>query len=213
MIDRVKITLPRIAFVLALIIILLRVFKAIDTAETLEIAALTTLVIVTMWYAQSTRKMAEEMREQRYDAVRPVIDIKWQPDAGEEKRVRVAGVLAIEKGKPPQSQLPDKLTCILRNIGVGPAIDVHSFVQPGAQPDDECHRPRNLGTLAKNEATEEWPLFLKQKDDRKVLVAYYKDVHDRCFESSREVSRDQVRGNLKLGPLETIEKPKEECPK
>jgi len=194
-------------------LLFLHTFEELNTYEIIHIIAVVTLVLVTAVYAVQTTSMAKEMREQRYDAVRPVIDIEWWPAAGEEGYVRVAGVLAIEKGKPPQSQLPDKLTCILRNIGLGTATDVYSFVQAGTQPDDECHRPRALGTLAKNEATDKWPLFLKQKDDHKFLVAYYRDVYGRCFKSSREVSRDEVRGNLKLGTLDRIEIAKEEFPK
>lgn len=174
------------------------------------------LVVVTGAYAWSAHrqanasaKMAKEMENQRYDMVRPVIDIQWQPDAKEKALVNNAGEIAIAQGQPPQSQLPDKLTCVLRNVGVGTATDVYSFIQAGTRPDDECHQLRPLGLLQINGVSEEWPLSLKEIDNHKFLVAYYRDVHNRCFQSIREVSRDDKRGNLKLDPLGTSKLDKE----
>ena len=191
-------------------------WRDIRPAEWAQIILMLGLVAVTLIYAMSairqanaSEKMAKEMENQRYDTVRPVIDIQWQPDAKEEELVRAAGVMAIEGGEPPQSQLPDKLTCVLRNVGVGTATDVYSFIQAGTQPDDECHQLRPLCLLQINGVSEEWPLSLKEIDNHKFLVAYYRDVHNRCFQSIREVSRDEKRGNLKLDPLGTSKLDKE----
>jgi len=165
----------------------------IDTAQTIEIVITFTLVLITAIYVKRTSdiaeatkeqakatkeqadasvKMAEEMREQRYDAVRPVIDI-----INIEQTPLELARQAYEK-KPP-----NELRCKLCNVGVGPAIDVYSFVQP---PSHERQR-HHFHTIAIGKETIPMNLSLEQKDDRWFLVAYYKDVYGQCFESSREV--------------------------
>jgi len=78
MINRGTIVLLIIAFVAASIIGILYATNRIDTAQTLEIAALTTLVLITAWYAKQTTIMAKEVREQRITASRPYIIQKAQ---------------------------------------------------------------------------------------------------------------------------------------
>ncbi len=73
MIDRGTIVLLAIAFVAALTIGLLYAFNQLDTAQALEIAALTTLVLITMWYANQTRIIAKESRKQRYSESLPLL--------------------------------------------------------------------------------------------------------------------------------------------
>lgn len=180
-----------IAFVAAVIIGILRAFNQIDTAQTLEIAALTTLVLITAWYAKHTATMAKEMREQRYDAFRPVIDIVKMPMEPMEMAKQAYGV---GEGKFPE------LPCILRNIGVGPAIGVSSFI---IVPSSDERRPWDFGTIAVGEQTLEKSLSLEQTGDRMVLVAYYKDIHGRGFVSKREVTLDKERSGWKIHPLET----------
>ncbi|MCD6453444.1 MAG: hypothetical protein J7K77_04075, partial [Dehalococcoidales bacterium] len=154
------------------------------TAQAIEVTITFVLVLITAIYvkrtaeiAKSTKeqadasvKMAKEMREQRYDAVRPIIDI--QRDRG--------------------------LVCILHNIGLGPAIDVRSFIQYHKQE----RRPWEFGTLTSGGKTEEMILSLEHEDNRMVLVAYYKDIYGRRFESSREVSIGETpNSNWVIGPL------------
>jgi len=62
-----------IAVVAASIISVLYHYNKIDTAQTLEIAALTTLVLITAWYATQTATMAKEMKEQRYSESLPLL--------------------------------------------------------------------------------------------------------------------------------------------
>lgn len=73
MINRGTIILLTIAFVAASIIGILYTTNRIDPAQTLEIAALTTLVLITAWYAKQTTIMAKEMREQRYKDSLPLL--------------------------------------------------------------------------------------------------------------------------------------------
>jgi len=114
--DRVGLGLLLFASVLTLTIILLRVSKAIDTAETLDIAVLTTLVIVTMLYAKSTRKMATEMKKQaeialngQFNAVAPVIELD-----GEGRKIIWIG---------------------WRNVGTGPALNFRCWIEDKEHPE------------------------------------------------------------------------------
>ena len=132
--------------------------------------------------AEASVKMAEEMREQRYDSVRPVIDIQDQ-ELG-----------AMELGRIGYGGLLSKLPCVLHNIGLGPAIDVYSFIEGSS---DECQQ-FDFGTLATGGKTSKpMNLSLKHKGNPMVLVACYKDVYGRTFKSSRK-----VESALKIGPLQ-----------
>jgi len=179
-----------IAVVAASIISVLYHYNKIDTAQTLEIAALTTLVLITAWYAKQTSTMAKEMREQRYDALRPIIDIVEMPM---EPTERIKQAFDAGDGKFPQ-----ELPCVLRNIGIGPAIGVSSFIIVPSS--DRC-RLHDFGTIAVGEKTFEIRLSPQQIGDRMVLVAYYKDVYGRDVESRREVTLE--RSGWKIHPLET----------
>jgi len=181
-----------IAFVAAVIIGILRAFNQIDTAQTLEIAALTTLVLITAWYAKHTATMAKEMREQRYDAFRPIIDIVEMPIEPTEQVKK-----AFDAG---DGKFPEELPCVLRNIGVGPAIGVSSFI---IVPSNGGQRSWDFGTIAVGEKTSEFRLSPQQIGDRMFLVAYYKDVYGRDVESRREVTLDKERHGWKIHPMET----------
>ena len=181
-----------IAVVAASIISVLYHYNKIDTAQTLEIAALTTLVLITAWYAKHTATMAKEMREQRYDAFRPIIDIVEMPMEPTEKLKK-----AFDAG---DGKFPEELPCVLRNIGVGPAIGVSSFI---IVPSNGGQRSWDFGTIAVGEKTSEFRLSPQQTGDRMFLVAYYKDVYGRDVESRREVTLDKERHSWKIHPLET----------
>ena len=155
------------------------------------------LVLITCIYAMRTvdiakanREMAEEMKEQRYDAVRPILDIRREQ--GEEDKMPEA--IAATEGNTSRG-----LSCVIHNIGIGPAIDVYSFVNPY-----EGKRQRhNFGTLAIGDKTNKMNLSLEKEDDQTVLIAFYKDAYGRPFKSSRKVSIDKViKGGWELGPLE-----------
>jgi hypothetical protein len=147
---------------------------------------------VTREQADASVKMAKEMKQQRYDTVRPVIDIQrapWDED-------KLPEAFAGKSGDTSRG-----LACALHNIGLGPAIDMHSFVQnPFVQNPSDPRQRFECGTLATGEKTHKMNLSMKQEDGRMALLAYYKDVYERAFESSREVSVDKEKG-WQLGPL------------
>lgn len=173
---------------------------ALISIAAVQAIAMMVLVGVTSYYAAQTRKMAKEMLNQRYDIFRPVIDI--DPYKSEPKE------LAKEAYKAKNGALPEHLMCLLRNVGVGPAIDVLSYVYY------ERRWLHSFGTIATiGTDLDPMQLSLEGKNNRKVLIVYYKDVYGRCFESSREVSVDREKGTWKLGPLEAHKINKEVCNK
>lgn len=197
---RITILIILLLVVIAAIIILAK-FDLVDwsskinVGHILEILTLIILVFITAMYALSASeqanasvKMAEEMRYARYDTVRPVIDI--QRDQWDEDKISEA--IAASDGDTSSG-----LSCALHNIGLGPALDVYSFVK---NPFSGGRQHHDFGTLATGEKTYKMNLSAKQADGRIALLAYYKDVYGRAFESSREVSVDKEKG-WEIGPL------------
>jgi hypothetical protein len=163
---------------------------------TVALAAITfSYAVAARRQADASVKMAEEMREQRRDAVRPLMDIEPAPVTGDEGLER-----ALRRGLPPF------IRCRLRNIGVGPALNVKfdvydesrsavvtkgvAAVAPGAHAQEWfTKRP-----------TEEWPLAVEADSEAGqgagVLRVQYEDVFGNALQSLREV----VPGE-KLGPF------------
>lgn len=178
---------------LAVAIACVWLFAPLETSDKVGITtaiSMVALVIFTSIYAWHTRKMSNEMREQRYDAVRPVIDI-FRDQADDDK---MPEALAGKAGDASRG-----LSCVLKNIGLGPAIDVYSFVQNPFSGESQRHE---FGTLAIGEMTFRMKLSLIHEGNPLALVAYYRDVYGRAFVSIREVSADEERG-WEIGPLQT----------
>lgn len=192
-----------ILLVMGLLFLTLLVFQGqeLGAADWAQALLMIGLVLVTALYASSAEKqanasakMAEEMRNARYDALRPIIDIVNMQQ------------MPIELARQAYAKEPPKeLTCKLCNVGVGPAIDVYSFVYH-----DSGERQRHdFHTIAIGKEKGPERLSVAQKDNRWFLVAYYKDVYGRCFESSREVRGGVVNPDpLKFRNIACEELPK-----
>jgi len=119
MINRGTIVLLIIAFVAASIIGILYATNRIDTAQTLEIAALTTLVLITAWYAKQTTIMAKEMREQRLSEARPYLLMRL------EYLIKLEGdydkLIDAE-----EYEIPSNFKVKIRNEGTGPAKNIQA---------------------------------------------------------------------------------------
>jgi len=166
----------------------------IQPADWAQIMLMLGLVSVTGIYAYASVRMAEEMRETRYDTVRPVIDFKLM----ESYPVTIQGGLTIKEQE--EADLAIFPGCKLHNIGIGPATDVYSFtLTVGGE-----RRQLYLGSLVKGATTKEAILSTEQRGDCWFLVAYYRDAYGRSFESSREVHLDVETGEPLLGKLNII---------
>jgi hypothetical protein len=161
-----------------------------DLAQVLLLLGLVTVTAVyaasTSRQAEANRRMAEEMKEQRHGAVRPIVDILW-PSTG----IRaIPEITAAAYGKF------ESLECSLRNIGLGPALDVSSLIQ---LPDASC-RQHSFGTMGVNKETGLYRLSTRQEDGSSRLLVEYYDVYGRRCESRREVTVDKA--GMQVRPLE-----------
>ena len=187
-----------VIFIFAITIGLLYLWTAssLETSEKVGIttaASTGTLVIITGIYAWQTYKMAEEMREQRYNLARPVIDIQLEETA---EALISAGISA------SSDNFSSGLLCKLQNIGEGPAIDVSSFIQW-----QNNSIPIDIGTIAVRDSTKKAENFTVFKDNDSLLVKiYYRDIYSRNFESSRKVLIGQTVSSAEsgFGPLKSI---------
>jgi hypothetical protein len=169
------------------------VFSPLETSDRVGITtaiSMVALFIVTSIYSWHTRKMAEEMREQRYDTVRPVLDIQRQ------QPVEMNGIVRAKEILTEESNLESVgLSSTICNIGLGPAIDTYSFSQ---SPNEKSVR-HNFGVLAVGEKTTPINLSVKQDQGNRFLEVYYEDVYGRSFESRRGVINQENK--WVLGPL------------
>lgn len=176
--------IPFILMIIGILFLILVLYRGTELVarDWAQILLTIGLLTITAVYAWSTQKMAKEMRAQRYDTVRPVIDICRDP-TDEDK---VSEAIAANKKDPSRG-----LSCVLHNIGLGPAIDLYSFIQTssGSQRYD-------FGTLAKGGKTFRKKLSTRQegRPSDLLLVAYYSDIYGRECVSSRIVSIDTEKG-------------------
>jgi Ca2+/Na+ antiporter len=179
-----------------LILYLILNYNKIEPKDWAQIFLTFGLVLVTALYAiytgkqaEASIKMAEEMSKARYDAVRPVLDIERQEPSEMSSKTRVKEVLTDE------SNIEDiGLSNIICNIGLGPAIDVFSFVQ---SPTEKTIR-HGFGILGVGEKTEPINLSINQQGTKHIVV-FYSDIYGRRFESKREVINRENKWIL--GPL------------
>jgi hypothetical protein len=137
--------------------------------------------------AEASVKMAKEMENQRYDAVRPIIDIYME---GEPIR-RIGEQLSSES-----DLIASGLSCRLKNVGFGPAIDFYSFI---FNPQNNEHYKKDFGTLVMNESTPMIVFALQRDESGLAIVAHYKDVFGRSFQSKRHLLGNE--NDWRLGTL------------
>ncbi len=194
---------------LAIILIITFIQNLINFAQAFEIIITFILVLITIAYvkrtadiakatkeqAEASVKMAEEMRKQRYDAFRPIIDIV---DA-----ILEPTEMATRAYNAKEGIFSKYLPCRLRNVGVGPAIEVFSFIEDdrGTTRRWDFHTiPVAIGKEQMG-YTDEVRLLLEQRDNCRALVVYYKDVYGNSLESIREVSVNKDKGTVNISPL------------
>jgi len=184
--------------------------NVIDIAQAIELVILFTLVLVTGMYvkrtaeiakatkeqADASMKMAEEMRDARYDALRPIIDIVEQTVEPREMATRAYNAR--------EGIFPKKLSCLIRNIGVGPAIEVYSFIEDARGETRRWDYGSIPVAIGEEEMgyRREMPLSLQQRGEHKALVVCYKDVYGNLFESSREVTLNKEKSACEIRPLQ-----------
>ena len=166
----------------------------ISVGDALQIVILFFLALATLGYVKRTKDMAEEMREQRYDAVRPAIDFKRD----------IANTDTVRQTSEVYAAIHEEafhgLSCILCNVGLGPAIDVRSFIHHPQR----GRLPFEFGTIESCGKTDRWILSISHESNHAALVACYEDIYGRTLKSSREVSIDKENHDWKLGRLKVV---------
>jgi hypothetical protein len=185
-----------LAFGGLLIVYLIFNFDKIQPSDWVQIILSLSLVAVTGIYAfaaikqaNANVKMAKEMENQRYDTVRPVIDIVPIPMIGKE--------LATVAYKLAEGQMPTAFPCKLRNIGLGPVIELYTTIEE----EKGKSKKWDFGALKVQDETSEFQLRLEWRDEDSFLIAKYRDIYGRCFESLREVILSKKEHTFKFGRL------------
>jgi len=195
--------LSPIVMVILMLILLFTVFleyrgSELTSGEWSQTLLMIGLVSLTAFYAISTEKqakaslkMAEEMSKTRYDTVRPVIDIRLCTSARDH----------IELGLATKASLQQKgFNCVFVNIGLGPALDVHSHIRDTTAEKRDEH-DYDFGVIVVGEQGKEWCQSVHEKNEVMYFDVQYRDVFGRLFESKREMVGE--KGNWTLGPLQT----------
>jgi hypothetical protein len=175
--------------------------SAADLAQTILTIGLLTITAVYAWsterIAKSTReqakaslKMAKEMENQRYDTVRPFIDFEL---------MSVEITHGIVNGLIEEDPRKTGVHAKIRNIGIGPAIDIYSFTFRA-----NGERIKHDFGVLKVEGESKYVLFnLDKRNEEWFITAYYRDLYGRCFVSSREVIIRIKNNKYELGPLQS----------
>ncbi len=146
--------------------------------------------------ANASVKMAGEMRDARYDAVRPVLDIKKADtlELSEESKKTTLGLLM----EVAEGNIPPFIYCSIYNVGLGTALDAYTEIDFSG----EIFPQYYLGTITCGENRNPLPLRVKKEDEHYVLTVTYKDMYGRDIKSSREVLVQNR--SIELGPLHII---------
>jgi hypothetical protein len=154
----------------------------------------TNAVISAKHQANASIKMAEEMKNQRYDSVRPVLDIEVISSGIE------LSTLAYTKDK--SKIILQHITCKLHNVGVGPAIDVFSH----RVSDGKCvDYPWGIISVGVDMCADSFAL--DNEADGYYVISKYKDIYNRDFLSRRKVitsSSEFVTGSLEINLIGVI---------
>ncbi|MBI3040823.1 MAG: hypothetical protein HYY80_04150 [Chloroflexi bacterium] len=102
---------------------------------------------------------------------------------------------------------PSELSCKLRNVGFGSAIELYSYTKIG----QDTHHKHDFGTLKVGGEIDDWvALSVSQEGNSGVLEAYYKDIHDNPYKSILEVypvKGEGLRSELRLEKVQEDELP------
>lgn len=123
-----------------------------DNSGAVQAMAVVALVAVTVVYAFFTAWMACEMKDARHGQVLPVIDIAILERLGDPEQLEM--VFAIMGHR-----LPEHMPGRVKNIGLGPALDVKFQTKLDNMPPTWHH----VGHLQAGEVAaqlERWPLYL-----------------------------------------------------
>ena len=166
-----------------------------NSSEAIQIGVgivLTFTLGAVLWYAWESRKqakasmrMALEMERARCDAARPVMEVST--------RRAMAGELLVASTTRP----PPVLNCELRNVGMGPALNVEVDIRDG----NGNVVGRRLGVFGVGESIPQNLLAIRvlEQGVKGLLQVRYEDVFGNTWFSEYELSASEER--VEFGPL------------
>ena len=160
------------------------------------VAATSGLAVYAAGQAYASVKMAEEMKKQRYNAIRPVLDIKKTDTlelSEESKTTNLGSLMEVAEGN-----IPPFIYCSIYNVGLGTALDTYTEIDFNG----EIFPQHYLGTITCGENKNPLPLRVKKEDEHHVLTVTYKDMYGRDIKSNREVLVQNH--SIELGPLHIV---------
>ena len=137
--------------------------------------------------AEASIKMAEEMLNHR----QPIIDIYMDGEPIRRIGEQMSSIDALSK---------QGLSCKMKNIGLGPAIDFSSEI---INPANNQHYHKEFGTLLVNEEICDKVFYLQQDEGQLSIIAHYKDIYGRSFKSKRPLIGSEE--NWRLGKLTVVQ--------
>jgi hypothetical protein len=162
----------------------------------IQVFLVAALVLATFVYVLLTRRMACEMRETRYDSLRPLINISLE-GIGEPN---ISMALAIKEGEGPLS-----LRASMSNEGPGPALKLSYSIWDSQK---QVAVPREQSILAVGGLVQAQELEVRRTDEviapnlAGIVVVGYEDLYGRRFESRLPIARDRGPQSVDIrGPL------------
>ena len=156
---------------------------------------LTLTLLAVLWYAWEARKqakasvrMAEEMEQTRFATAKPIIELRPKDFDSTEG-------LNIALGGPP----PTNLECRLRNVGVGPALNVVIPIRMN----HDIEGTRREDVLQPDEESG-WRdhVALDMKEGEGVARVFYEDVFGNRWESRYRIFLSEEK--WQFGPLQIV---------
>ena len=148
------------------------------------------LAIVTWWYARSTEKIAKATQLQASQAFRPVLTIEGDGYNGIYRGER------IDNAVQAATECPENLPFNIRNVGVGPALNVSWAKGPKAE---VANGFEHLAVLAKDGEPIRCELGVVEENGIHRVSVSYKDVSGQAWRSFRDVAISRERSDLMEG--------------
>ena len=155
------------------------------------------LVLVTAAYAYNVKRqtdanveMAKEMRKQRKSSTLPIIDLKYIPDS-------IQTFNCTSEGNPLESLFNSSI----RNIGIGPAIDVYLAVDKNINGNENTGKYEYVSFFQTMAKDDEIKFHLDKRFLSSNYLAYiiYRDIYGDFYFSKQHISKDM--NNIEYGDL------------
>jgi hypothetical protein len=179
------------------VIIILPLMVLLDQlthGEALNIAVLSLLALLTAFYARETKKIATATEKAKFASFRPILKIDEH----------INEILLTEISEHEESCLFLPFWhCVVRNIGVGPALKVKYSVLVG-DAESTIWESQVLETKEKvEEMQDSFTPEITPENSEGMICVEYEDIFGNIFQSTRQLVLEKAK--FVIGPLELYE--------